>query len=316
MARREMFCTVIAAALATVTFGQTHGQVDFARDIQPILKTRCVGCHGPEQQMNGYRLDRRSAALGGVIRSNVIPGSSESSRLYRRVTSSQFGLQMPPTGPLPQAEVDLLKRWIDEGAHWPAELANEANLAPPDPDATKLIDTIRRGDAAVALQQIEASPAVLGKTGPGGSTPLMEASLAGDASLVAAMLKRGADPNGRNHARATALMWSLDRVEIARMLLDAGADPNAASDFGRTPLAIAAGQNQSQEMIKLLLERGAKPVPAALITAAFRGNAEAVRLMLSKGAKDNGVATAVAIRSGCKPCLDALDAGAQLGLST
>src|SRR6478736_3262621 len=98
---------------------QAPQRVDFERDVRPVLAERCVGCHGPTQQMAGYRLDRRSAALGGVIRSNIVPGSSESSRMYRRITGSQFGPQMPPTGPLAQDQIDILKQWIDEGAVWP-----------------------------------------------------------------------------------------------------------------------------------------------------------------------------------------------------
>ena len=39
--------------------------VDFVRDVQPILRQRCYGCHGSTQQMNGFRLDRRSDALRG-----------------------------------------------------------------------------------------------------------------------------------------------------------------------------------------------------------------------------------------------------------
>jgi len=82
----------MAVALTVVTgfdgrlFGQGESKVDFARDVQPLLKERCVGCHGPSQQMNGYRLDRRSAALGGVVRANIVPGSSE--RIGRRLRSS------------------------------------------------------------------------------------------------------------------------------------------------------------------------------------------------------------------------------------
>src|SRR6266480_2086574 len=107
---------ILAAIPSVVLFSQTEARIDFARDVQPLLKERCIGCHGPSQQMNGYRLDRRSTALGGVVRANIVPGSSESSRLYRRLIGSQFGIQMPPTGALAPDEIDILKRWIDGGA--------------------------------------------------------------------------------------------------------------------------------------------------------------------------------------------------------
>src|SRR5687768_1657012 len=69
---------------------------DFAREVQPLFKEHCYECHGPQKQRNGYRLDRRSRAFMGQVRHNIIPGSSTSSRLYRRVLSSEFGAQMPP----------------------------------------------------------------------------------------------------------------------------------------------------------------------------------------------------------------------------
>jgi hypothetical protein len=61
--------------------------VDFARDVMPIFQESCLGCHGPEQQMAGMRLDRRSSMAGNRVRR----GSSATSRLYLRVSSSGFG---------------------------------------------------------------------------------------------------------------------------------------------------------------------------------------------------------------------------------
>ena len=90
----------VAAGFDSRLFGQPQTKIDFARDVQPLLAVRCVGCHGPTQQMNGYRLDRRSSALGGLLRANIVPGNSDASRLYRRLIGSQFGVQMPPTGAL------------------------------------------------------------------------------------------------------------------------------------------------------------------------------------------------------------------------
>ena len=287
---------------------QSQEKVDFARDVRPILTERCIGCHGPTEQMNGYRLDRRSAALGGVIRANIVPGSSESSRLFRRITGSQFGVQMPPTGPLAPDEIDILKRWIDEGAIWPEALANELDRPAPDPGATRLIEAIRQADRSAALEQIAATPSILNKPGPGGATPLMQAALAGDAGLIAAMLQKGADPNLRNHVGASALMWAVDDVESVRALLDAGADANAVSDFGRTPLTLAAAQAGAAPVVKLLLDRGAKPGPQALASASSRGDAAILRTLLAAGAKDTGAAAIAALRSNCRECLDAIAA--------
>lgn len=286
-------------------FGQAEPKVDFARDVQPLLKERCVGCHGPSQQMNGYRLDRRSTALGGVVRANIVPGSSESSRLYRKLIGSQFGPQMPPTGALAPDEIDILKRWIDGGADWPEALANEANLPEQDPAATRLTELIRLSDRQAVLEDLERKPSVVNGRGPGGSTPLMYASIYGDANLVAAMLRAGADPNLRNDAGASALMWALDDVEKVRALLKAGADVNVTSDFGRTPLTIASAQGGSAPVVKLLLERGAAASQAAL-TSAARSDAAVVRLLVAAGVRDSGEAAIAALRANCRECLDAI----------
>ena len=264
-------------------FGQAEAKVDYARDVQPLLNERCVGCHGPSQQMNGYRLDRRSAALGGVVRANIVPGSSESSRLYRRLIGSQFGQQMPPTGALDQREIDTIRKWIDEGAPWPEALANEAAVPAENPASTRLIESIQSSSHKTVLTQFDHSPSVVNGRGPGGSTPLMYAALYGDARLLGAMLDAGGDPNIRNQVGASALMWALDDIDRVRLLLERGADPNAASDFGRTPLTIAAAQIGSAPILKLLLDRGATAAPAALASAASRGDVAVVRLLLAAG---------------------------------
>ncbi len=300
------FSLMAAVGLGSRLFSQAPAKVDFIREVQPLLKERCIGCHGPSQQMNGYRLDRRSAALGGVIRHNIIVGSSESSRLYQRLIGSQFGAQMPPTGVLAQDEIAILKRWIDEGAEWPDALANEADLPVPDPDATRMIDAIRRSDADAVLKLPGDLRAVVNRRGPGGSTPLMYAALYGEPRSVAEMLHAGADPNLRNHAGASALMWALENVDTVRVLLDGGADVNTTSDFDRTPLTLAAAQAESAPVVKLLLERGATLRPAALASAALRGDAAVVRLLLAAGARDTGAAAAAALRSNCRDCLDAI----------
>ena len=286
-------------------FSQDEAKIDFARDVQPLLKELCIGCHGPSQQMNGYRLDRRSTSLGGVVRGNIVPRSSESSRLYRRVIGSQFGPQMPPTGVLTPDEIEIFRRWIDEGAEWPDALANEADFPPQDPAATRTTELIRSSDHKAVLEQLKGKPSTVNGRGPGGSTPLMYAVLYGDANLVAEMLRVGADPNIRNQAGASALMWSLDDAEKVRVLLNGGADVNATSDFGRTPLTVAAAQAGSAPIVKLLLERGASVSQVAL-TSAARSDAAVVRLLLAAGARDTGEAATAALRANCRECLDAI----------
>ena len=294
--------------------GQAPADVDFAQDVQPILNERCVGCHGPSQQMSGYRLDRRSAALGGVVRPNIVPGSSDSSRLFRRISGSEFGPQMPPAGPLSPGEIAKLRQWIDEGAKWPDVLANEADVPPPDAVATRLIDAIRRSDRDAALRELAATPGVVNKRGPDGAPPLMYAALYGDVTLVAKLLQAGANPDIGNHADATPLMWALEDLEITRLLLDGGANANATSAFGRTPLGLAAAQAASAPVVKLLIDRGARPNQAALNSAAIRGDGGVLGLLLAAGARDNGAAAVFALGFNCRECWQAIAASQEIAL--
>lgn len=88
---------------------------DFVRDVQPVLSRSCEKCHGSKMQMGGLRLDAKAAALK-VIR----PGDAAASELYKRVAGIGDQARMPMGGkPLPEAEIALLKRWIDSGAAWP-----------------------------------------------------------------------------------------------------------------------------------------------------------------------------------------------------
>jgi mono/diheme cytochrome c family protein len=96
--------------------------VSFVRDIKPILDTRCVTCHGPTKRRSGLRLDRKEDAFqGGDSGPAIVPHAAADSPLLRRVASTEPNERMPPQGERLDAEqVALLRRWIDQGAPWPA----------------------------------------------------------------------------------------------------------------------------------------------------------------------------------------------------
>src|SRR5580700_2151120 len=96
---------------AGTIFAQTPPKVDFGREVQPLFKAHCVGCHGPTRQMNGLRLDRRRDAMRGGTTPVIGPGSAAASRLYLRLIGSQYGLQMPPTGALSPDQIGIVKAW-------------------------------------------------------------------------------------------------------------------------------------------------------------------------------------------------------------
>jgi len=99
--------------------------VNFAKDVQPILKRACLRCHGDEKQKGDYRLDVRDVALNGgeSYAPNIVPQKSDDSPLIKFVTGTG-DLVMPPEGErLTPDEINTLRAWIDQGATWPDELA-------------------------------------------------------------------------------------------------------------------------------------------------------------------------------------------------
>ncbi|MBW3596400.1 MAG: DUF1553 domain-containing protein [Planctomycetes bacterium] len=99
--------------------------VDFARQVRPLLESRCFECHGSEVQESYLRLDVRDGAYrgGDSGRAAVAPYNADGSELIRRVTQHGEERMPPENPPLSEAEVALLRNWIDQGAPWPDELA-------------------------------------------------------------------------------------------------------------------------------------------------------------------------------------------------
>src|SRR5713101_414966 len=284
---RPSLCSLVFAGILSA---QTPAKVDFAKDVLPILRQNCVGCHGPSQQTSGLRLDRKSAVIS---RRGVVSGSSDNSFLYHRISGNAFGIQMPPTGPLRAEQIQTIKTWIDQGADWPDSLSNEVDLPPLNPKAVAMVEALHAGDLREFMKSVEEDPKLLNARGPEGSTPFMYAVLYTGVQTLEQLLKRGVDVNKRNDANATALMWAATDLEKIRLLVAQGADVNARSTAMRTPLMIAARRPGNTAAVKLLLQRGANPNPNAhpttesspLIEAATAGDTASMELLLSHGAE-------------------------------
>ncbi|MEZ6118859.1 MAG: PSD1 and planctomycete cytochrome C domain-containing protein [Pirellulaceae bacterium] len=136
--------------------------VSFEQHIQPIFKTHCDACHGQQLQESNYRLDVRSKALAAADfgQPPIVPNQPDDSPLLHYVAgTSDDGLVMPPEGegqPLSADQIDLLRRWIAQGATWPDALANEGN-------ATLITDhwsfqPVQRPEVPVVADQTVANP--------------------------------------------------------------------------------------------------------------------------------------------------------------
>ncbi len=90
-----------AAELANAATAQP--QIDFGRDIQPILARRCFACHGPDKAEAGLRLNRREAAVAPLESGTVavVPGKPDESEMLRRIGSTDADERACPreTGP-------------------------------------------------------------------------------------------------------------------------------------------------------------------------------------------------------------------------
>lgn len=288
----NLFAIIVVATVSELS-AEEHGKVDFVRDVQPLFKAHCTGCHGSKQQKNGFRLDRRRDAFRGGIANQIAPGNSAASHLYFRLVGSHGHLQMPPEGPLTAEQIQVIKTWIDQGAMWPDEASDETPAPPADPKATRLMEVLRHGDRAKFRKLLSEEPSAVKLKGFGGSTPLMYAALFGDADSVRLLLEAGADPNIRNEVGATALMWAVDDLDKTRLLIRSGADVNARSDDGRTPTLVAAARPGSYDVVKLLLDYKANPSEMVntyrgpmtpLRLAAEAGDEATLRLLLDRGA--------------------------------
>ena len=124
----------IAAAFAVMstpraaTSGSPGQKVDFDRDVMPIFSKNCFACHGPDanSRMANLRIDTEEFALKPLTskRMALVPGKPDASELIQRIAATD-ATRMPPTGSgksLTPAQVDLLRKWVSEGArfapHW------------------------------------------------------------------------------------------------------------------------------------------------------------------------------------------------------
>ncbi len=134
-----MVCGLLAAPghVSAVEPGASASKpkVDFNREVRPILAKNCFACHGQDEakRAKGLRLDVRESAIKPLKSGEaaIVPGDPDSSELIARLTEEDETLRMPPkkTGNrLAPAEVDILRRWIEQGG----EYARHWALIPPE----------------------------------------------------------------------------------------------------------------------------------------------------------------------------------------
>ena len=131
---RSLKLTVVCSvALVVGVSAAAHAQtepINFTDHIRPIMERSCWNCHGEAAQLSDLDLSSREAALEGGLRGPaIVPGRAEDSWLFR-VVSGLEAPQMPMSGdPLNDAELNAVRAWIDDGAHWDSGGATSASAA-------------------------------------------------------------------------------------------------------------------------------------------------------------------------------------------
>lgn len=125
-----LVCSVAIISLVQLvqtekSFAADAAEIDFGRQIRPLLAKKCYSCHGPDTQESGVALhsfdDATRKSESDV--SPIVPGNAGLSEMIKRITSDDPSLRMPPEGEgFSENQIKLLKSWIDSGAeykdHW------------------------------------------------------------------------------------------------------------------------------------------------------------------------------------------------------
>lgn len=145
--------TIVAVFLCSVT---THAQdkqqpeqltaeqVKFYIDkVQPILLNNCYACHGPDSDVKGnlYIGNRKDILLGGDSGASAVPGNSAESLLVQAMNYD--GFEMPPKGKLPQEQIDIISKWIDDGMLIPRDQESARPEKHESPYKTEVNDETR-----------------------------------------------------------------------------------------------------------------------------------------------------------------------------
>ena len=146
IAERTARTVVLAGLLASGAIpSPVHAEpaaaaVDYNRQIRPILSDHCFACHGPDEKVRqaGLRLDSKEGLFQDRDSYKIVtPGDPVSSRLYQRISADHEAARMPPPGfdrKLNKKQIDLIRRWISEGAeardHWAFVKPSRPTLPP------------------------------------------------------------------------------------------------------------------------------------------------------------------------------------------
>lgn len=185
MRRRCSLSLLLLSILSPLDLAAVQGEekIDFAAQIQPILAAKCAGCHGEKKAAGKLRLDSAEQIEAfGEKDHLLVAGKPDESELYQRLVLPADDKKRMPKGtdPLPEAEVALIKQWIEQGAVLAVAAAvttpapAEAAMSPEE-TAKKAADEAKVAEAALKA----ADEAELAKVGPAAPEAIEKLKAAG-----------------------------------------------------------------------------------------------------------------------------------------
>src|ERR1700761_2540719 len=112
---------VIVTLIAAAACFFHRDEIDFNTQVKPIINRKCITCHGGVRAKGGFSLLFQQDALAKTESGKpaIIPGDPDQSEMIRRLTLDDPEERMPyKHEPLSKDEIDILRKWVAQGAHW------------------------------------------------------------------------------------------------------------------------------------------------------------------------------------------------------
>ena len=128
--RQNAGCHLLVAVTVLCTSASAQSPPSdtfFESKVRPVLVGQCYACHGPKVKtaFGNLRLSSRENVLkGGGSGAAVVPGRLDDSLLIQAIRYNGT-LKMPPSGKIPQADIDVLTEWVKLGVPWPNSLIEQ-----------------------------------------------------------------------------------------------------------------------------------------------------------------------------------------------
>ncbi len=116
--------TLLTFAALSVTRATAADEVDFKKDIAPVLEASCLKCHNPEKKKGKLDMSTKEAFMKGGGEGKIVePGKADASTMIKALLlPPDDDAAMPPADKAPRptaAQIESLKKWINAGANWP-----------------------------------------------------------------------------------------------------------------------------------------------------------------------------------------------------